>query len=312
MDMKSIKARRIFVALMMAVFMAALMAATAFADTSDPYLNAYDGDLYMPVRTYILDSGDVTQVFYISPSAIPAPDAPPSFFDSESDALAVSFDIILDSAPSMSLSGASISDKVAYEFDTDQWFLEVEVTIANDSSFGSLSVKATNPGAVPVDDAYTNVTIARQEATPWQYTSVNSVEVRIYDPASTDYYGATGMTVANTDFYEDPDLMSFPTGLDGLYHAYYYGGIRDNVQNITTQFLSGTGTYVYSMTINGATYAIREGSTGWQYRVYDVRHFMVPLYEFVFADAIKLQLGDIIVWKYGSFDDPDLFPSYLP
>jgi hypothetical protein len=311
MKMKSIKMKLICTAMLMALVMAASVCGTAVAATSDPYLNAYDYNFYMPVRTYVLDDADVTQDFFISPSAIPAIDAPPSFFDSALDAMAVSLDIIFDTPPS--IIGATITDKEAVDIGTGQWVLAVEVTISADiTSFGSLSVKATNPNAAPTTDGYTNVTIARQEPQPWSYTSVGRIEARIYDPASTAYYGATGMTVANTDFYENPDLMSFPTGLDGLYHAYYYGGISGNVQNITTQFLSGTGTYVYSMTINGETYASKPGDIGWQYRVYDARHFMVPLSEVVFADVIKLIAGDIIVWKYGAVDDPNLFPDPLP
>jgi hypothetical protein len=272
-------------------------------------LYAYDDNLYTPFLTYVLNNGDVTQVFYISPAIVQAPDAPPTFFDSESDAMAVSLDIILDTPPS--ISGATITDKEAYEIDTDQWFLAVEVTIPADTSFGSLSVRATNPNAVPADDAYINVSIARQEATPWSYTSVGRIETRIYDPASTAYYGATSMTVDNTDFYENP-LMSFPTGLDGLFHAFYYGGISGNVQSITTDYWAGTGTYVDTMTINGVLYNGKTGVDGWQYRVYDARHNMIPLSGYVGADVIKLIAGDIVVWKFGTFDDPNLFPDPLP
>jgi hypothetical protein len=39
---------------------------------------------------------------------------------------------------------------------------------------------------------------------------------------------------------------------------------------------------------------------------------MVPLSEFVDSGSIKLLDGDIVVWKYGIYGDPNLFPDPLP
>jgi hypothetical protein len=294
------KTRGIFLAMLLALFVAASLPMAAFADTSDPYLNLYDGSLSVPIYKFVIDNDIVLQDFYVSPSATPATNAPPSFFDSAADAMAASLSIVLDTPPS--ISGASVAATQAIQIGANQWILEVLVAFPNDGSFGSLNVMVANPYAVPINSAHADVTYARQEALPWQGVSAHGIEVRIYDPASTAYYGATGMTVDNNDFYENP-LISFPTSLDGLYHAYYYGGITGNVHNITTG-INGMGTYVNSMTVNGVIYGLA-GNTGWQYRVYDAQQRdMVSLSEFVGADSIRLAQGDIVVWKYGAYGDP--------
>jgi hypothetical protein len=280
------------------------------AATSDPYLYPYDGN-FVQVYTYILPSSETTQEFYISPSDIEASDAPPSFFDSSADVMAVAWNIILDTPPS--LSNAVSFSVEPLEVDTDQWLADVTVTLPNDGSFGSLSVKATNPGA----GTTTNVTLVRNEAddpSDYTYTSADLIAVQVYDPGSTAVYSADQMVVQNIDFYETPpNIRSFPTGLDGLSHAWLYAGLRTGVTAIDYQYVSNTGDFVQSMTIDGTEYPTT-GTKGWQYRVYrnaGTQHDVVPLSEFVGADSFMLRSGDIVLWKYAEFESPGLFPDSI-
>jgi hypothetical protein len=300
---------KLLTALMAAVMMLSA-AGAAFAATSDPYLGSYQLEDYNnPWGTFVVENKETDVGFYISPKIIQDFNTPPTSFDNAIDAAGVKFNVILDTPPSISSANVTITP---YDVTGNgDWMALVDVELPSDGSFGSLSIEFTNPGA-PGPDNYTNVTIVRQEEEPWEYTTVNGIEARIYDPASTAFYGAVNMTVDYIDFYETP-LRSFPTALDGLFHAYLYGGIRDNVSNITMYpTIVGLGDYVYSMTIDGTLYPDQSGRIGWQYRVYDSRRNMIPLTEYVGSDSFKLLTGDIVVWKYGLYGDSTLFPNPLP
>ena len=309
--MKQLFKKRSILTLLLAVFAAVSLFGSAFAGTTDPYLDAYDDNLDTPVRTYVLANDETDVLFFISPRAIAAPDAPPTYFDSEADALAVgdTLNVVLDTPPS--LSGADIVYYEAAENNPGEWFLQVYVSAADDQSYGSLSVEATNPGSTS-DENYINVTIARQEEAPAEYTSAADIEVRVYNPGSTAVYTAAGMTVSFNDFYEDP-LRTFPTALDGLIHAYYYdASFNSHVSNINWYNLIGTGYFVLSMTVDNVTYGTTS-TMGWQYRVYRgaPNQPKVPLSEVVFSDSFMLEDGDVIVWAYGGLTSPILFPPNL-
>jgi hypothetical protein len=182
------------------------------------------------------------------------------------------------------------------------------VTLPNNASFGSLSIKAINPNSSPAN-SFTNVTIVRQEAgDPPAHTSVNGIGIWVGNPANGDILSADQITVSRTDFYETPN-RTFPTGLDGTIWLKY--SVIPEITNITTEALPGTGDYVYSIKINGTVYG-DTGSEGWQYRVYRPDGYnRVRLSEYVGADSMMLRSGDILFWKYDVFDSPDLFPASI-
>jgi hypothetical protein len=278
------------------------------AATSDPYLNPYDGNFTL-TRTYVVNHNEPVETFYLSPAETIAPDAEPSFFSAGDDADAVTWDIILDSPPS--ISGIANLSVVSYEIEPDLSYLaEVNVSLPNDASFGSLSIKFANPSAES-EASTTNVTIVRQEATPWTYTSAAGIGAWVADPASSAVYSADQMVVQNTDFYEQHPDRSFPTGLDGLRHAELYSPISADVASIDYYYVDGIGFFVQSMTVKGTEYPTTY-TDGWQYRVYRTPGYgVVPLSEFVGADSIMLRSGDIILWKYGNFNASDLFPNVI-
>jgi hypothetical protein len=297
-------------------FAAALVFAAGWgvvsAATSDPYVNTYEYNAVqeelIPRRTFIFANDALTTEIFFSPTSIDAATADPSYFDSEADAAAVTGEVLLDSP--LSLNASTNVDVIPTAFVDDDWLAFIGVELSDDASFGSLSVKLTNPGASAPDNSF-NVTILRQEADPPQYTSVGGIEVRLYDPGSTAVYASTGMTVANADFHENPD-RTFPTAMDGLFQAYYYvPPVQGNVTNIVTYDDVITGYLVTSMTVSGVTYSIT-GTMGWQYRVYRGSPAVpVSLSEVVGADSFMLQSGDVIVWAYGGYGSGSLFPPHL-
>ena len=283
----------------------------AFAVTTDPYLDAYDDALRTPVRTYVLDNEGTEVLFFVSPRAIDAPDAPPTYFSSEEDALAAAdtINVVLDTPPS--LSGTELIYPEAVEINPGEWAVQVYVAVNDDQSYGSLSVETTNPGSTSGEN-YINVTIARQEEEPPAYTSADQIEVRVYHPQQFTTYTATGLTVQNIDFYENP-LRTFPTALDALIHAGYYDSdFYAHVTRINTGYLPSTGYYVDSITLDGTEYGTLRYD-GWQYRVYrgGPNQPKVQLSEVVFSDSFMLLPGDVVVWAYGRFDSESLFPPHL-
>jgi hypothetical protein len=310
--MARFKARSFLLAILLAFAISVAGFGTAFADTTDPYLGSYDLDPDMnpyPWGTFVVvTSADMVQ-FYISPKTIEELDAPPSYFSSEEDAMNIELDITLDAPPS--IASADIIDVSPIDLGTNDWVALVTVEPSFDLTFGSLTIKVTNPGSVS-DENYTNVTIVRQEeADPPQETTICGIETRVYIPQGDNSYGVSRMSVDRNDFHEDID-RSFPTELDGLFHPYLYEtSFNAHVTNILTLSSAGFGSFVQSMTIDRTTY-MNDARTGWQYRVYDARHHLIPLSEYVGADSFKLAAGDVGVWKYGAYGDPGLFPDPLP
>jgi hypothetical protein len=312
MKMKGSLRFKVLAGLFAAVLALAGFGGAAFADSSDPYLNAYieDGDgEYVVWGTFPTDAGEQLQGFYISPAAIDAPDAPPSYFDNDDDAGNISLELIFDTPPS--ISGAEIVNVEPYQVG-DKWITRVDIILSDEESFGSFSVKATNTSVTP--NSFTNVTIVRNEENPWSYTSVAGVGSWVYDPESPSVYSADQMTVLNTDFYELHPNRSFPTASDSTMRAWGSNAV------VSFDFYpsadEGHETYILSFSLDGEKYTA-SGDVGWEYRVYraptsNAPSFdVVPLSEYVGTDSMMLRSGDIILWKYINFNSSDLFPEEI-
>ena len=336
--MKQLFKKRSILTLLLAAVMVAVFGMAVFAGTSDQYVNTYtyDGDT-TAWWTFFLQDNDETNVdIFFSPTATPprpGENTPPSYFDDDTDADAATYAVSLDTP--VSLSAPETVDKSPAPLgDNTDWVEWFEATLPDDGSFGSFSLLLTNPNAGSGCDNHINATILRNEATPWQYTSAGPIEVRIYNPASADvpraasgdYYYASGIVAQNTDFYEY-QLRSFPTALDGTKNALDYTDINKNVTDYDIQptdqdpyYASAFGYFVNSLTIDGVEYPTKQDvEIGWLYRVYregaelgkaDLKA-IVPLSSVVDSSSFMLRPDDVVVWRYGEYDDPDLFPPYL-
>jgi hypothetical protein len=300
------KSRRIFVALMMAVFMAAMMAASAFATTSDPYMTSYELGPSGYVYTYDdlhWSGGVVTARLIAGPSAN---GTTPSYFNNQADALAVEWSFINDSSVYV------VQLNTGAENLGPGWraYAEVEIyDIVTPTQFGSVSIQALNPNATDPDNgekAYVNFTLQINEEKP-EYTSAAHVGYQIWIPNTTSSNQAYATTITS-DFYET-DMRSYPTVMDGVVEMLY----SSLINQYTPFYTPGLGDGVEAFTIGGTTYA-NNAREGWQYRVYrQVGQFytILPMSSVVGPDAVKLLKDDIVVWKFGIYGDPDLFEAVV-
>jgi hypothetical protein len=313
MKMKSSLRFKVLAGLFAAVLALAGFGGAAFADSSDPYLNAYMKDdntgEYIAWGTFPTNAGEQLQGFYISPAVTEAFDALPSYFDTKEDAENISLELIFDTPP-------SISDAEIFEVEPEQvgdkWITWVGLILSDEESFGSFSVKATNTSVTP--NSFTNVTIVRNEENPWSYTSVAGVGSWVYDPESLSVYSAAQMTVLNTDFYELHPNRSFPTASDSTMRAWGSSAVVSFDYYPSAD--EGHESYIWTFSLDGTPYPA-SGNEGWEYRVYraptpNAPSFdVVPLSEYVGTDSMMLRSGDIILWKYINFNSSDLFPEEI-
>jgi hypothetical protein len=232
----------------------------------------------------------------------------PSYFDSEEDALAVKWSFIDDG----SVYAVQFTDKGAYD-DGTGWVAYAVVEVFDNvipTQFGSVSVQALNPNATDPytgDLPYVNFTLQiNEEGTP-AYTSALHVGYQIWDPVSGTPLQAYATTITN-DFYET-DTRTYPTVMDGVVEM-LYGRL---IGGYTVNSFLGIGDMVTSFTINGIIYGT-DVVNGWQYRVYRQAgpyHVILPMSAVIGPDALKLTDNDIVVWKYGGYYAPDLFPATI-
>jgi hypothetical protein len=306
---KLFKTRSILVALFLAVF----MAASASAQTSDPYMTSYFQDPDTGAYVYTYDelewvSDDVRSTNATLLTGPSSDGVTPSYFDSEADALAVEWSFIDDS----SVHVVQFTDKGAYD-DGTGWVAYAYVEIFDSvtpTQFGSVSIQALNPNATNPyvnDKTYVNFTLQiNEDADPATYTSVPHVGYQVWDPASGSLQ--TYATTITSDFYET-DTRSYPDVMDGVVEMLY----SRIIGGYTPVFLPGVGDGVQSLTVGGIAYANDE-IQGWQYRVYrqvGQIHTMLPMSSVVGPDAFKLTKDDIVVWKYGKYSVANQFPATI-
>jgi hypothetical protein len=308
------KSRRIFVAMVMAVFMAALMAASAFAATSDPYMTSYELGASGYVYTYddLPWAGRAPRTASAYLTAGPSADEEtPSYFDSEADALAVKWSFIDD----RSVYVVQFTDKGAYQ-DTGGWVAYAVVEIFDSvtpTQFGAVSIQALNPNATDPhsgENSYVNFTLQiNEEGTP-AYTSAPHIGYQVWDPASGTSAQVYTTTDAN-DFYETLEpARTYPNLLDGVYDMKFNEFLIDDY---TFGFIDGIGYNVQSMVVDSINY-VNNARMGWQYRIYrqvGQYHVALAMSTVVGPDAPKLIEDDIVVWKYAPYDNPNLFPAAI-
>lgn len=211
----------------------------------------------------------------------------PAYMD-EAEAKSVDWEL-LDG----NVAGVSVVSIDTYEIDeTNGWMSMITVDVA-----------ATTPGLAVVeaktDTAYMDFSIS-VNAPSSSVVSVNNVKNYFYKGDGTKAGEYTCETVQSNDYYGESNYAS---ALDALQRTKSYSG------GIVSQ-LSISGTYVMGIGFNGEAVISASGNSGWQYRVYGADGKINKLSEKVSADAISLKDGDVVVWKYGTYN-ADLFNDTL-
>jgi hypothetical protein len=305
------KARGIFVTMLLAALMVVSTFGTVFAQTSDPYMMSYE-EISSPYYKYTYDdlqwvSDDVRSA---SAQLIAGPAAnfgTPSYFDTEEDALAVKWSFIDDSSVYVvQITPSALNDGIG-------WLAYAEVDIFDSvtpTQFGAVSIQALNPNAIDPntgENAYVNFTLQINEEDPL-YTKVPNIGYQIWDPGSGTSLQAYSTTITG-DFYET-DTRSYPTVMDGVVEMLYNQLIGAYVPDFNT----GLGDVVTSFTVNQKAWPNVGTTEVWLYRVYrqvGQYYTILPMSSVVGPDAPKLIEGDIVVWRYGDYYDPNLFPATI-
>jgi hypothetical protein len=315
---KMFKKRGIFAAMLLAALMVTSVAGSAFAQTSDPYMMSYEQISGSPYYQYTYDnlqcdaSTPRTAEAYLIAGPATSYDLP-SYFNTEEDALAVKWSFIDDS----SVYVVQFSDTVAYQDIVSGGWVAYAVVDIFDSvtptQFGSVSIQALNPNATDPDsgeNAYVNFTLQiNEDGTPPAYTSVPHIGYQVWDPGNIGTSFQAYATTSTTDFYET-DTRTYPTVMDGVVQMLYQKIIGAYVPG----FGIGLGDNVTSLTVNGTPYPNVGTTRVWLYRVYRQTgpfYTMLPMSSVVGPDAPKLIEGDIVVWRYGDYNDQNLFPATI-
>jgi hypothetical protein len=204
------------------------------------------------------------------------------------------------------VASAQISYSGSYDAGNNEWVADAVVEFADPHEFGSITIKALNPSPNSFG-ASAYFTFVVNELTP-SYTRAIDVDLRVYDPAGA--VNTATVNVNSNDFYET-DQRSYPTIFDGVVEALY----ARIIDRYTPRYSPGLGDIVDAFVIDGATYQ-NSGLFGWQYRVYRQigntgYYAVVPLSENMGPDAFKVLDNDVIIWKYGTYGDPNLFDVYV-
>jgi hypothetical protein len=291
---------------------------TTFAATNDPNMTAYNGvftvttDNYAP---YGIFDAVPENAYYL-----------PTFFDSYADATNGVTWSILDA-------GGGLDGTVDFDYTdaisigTNEWAAEAGVFSYDENAeyYGSANVRVTNNATGASVDLTLVVNEYEESIT---YTEAENVKVRIDVPA--DYedpngnpispgptpFRSFGLTVGSGDFGEI-DTRTFPTVLDALVQAFTtHHNEPYPTPAPTFDAYTPYGDFIDSITLNGNPYS-NQGNSGWQYRVYRSQndgtvYYIVPLAERVGAGDFMVQDGDLIIWRYGDYNAPGLFPDQLP
>lgn len=263
--------------LVLVVVMVFAMSATAFASDSDPNMTSQDG-----VFTYVATEGNAEDFYAMAGPA----NSYWAFtgFDTQVGADNVTWSVLAGST-----SGVSVSSTEAVELEAGKYVSMAVISVDSTAPAGTASVEVKN-NATNAKVNYTVVVNPTSAA-----SAATGVNFEIYAPGAQTPT-ATGVgTVAVSDYYSD---RNFPTALDSVASMFSNGVINN--------YKASYG-YVSSITVNGQEYAANYTTNeGWQYRVYR-NNQIVSTSEVLGADDFALQSGDKVVWKYGAYNQSDLF-----
>lgn len=280
-------------AMMLALF--APLGGLAQAATSDPNLASYDTTTYPGYQAYTYNVAQSYAYAYLQ--VVPADvNYTSTYFSSASDADNVNWSIISDGE----LSSAVIFDQGNVKIATGQYYAYAEVLLTDPTEYGAATVRAVNP----VTGAKVDFTFAVDEDTP-SYVSASNITVKVYEPNQANPNQGTFTTVNAGEYYAISHQHTYPTVFDALSVAQH----NNVIDFFNTVNYIGLGDFADEIDLNNNDYP-NIGYSGWQYRVYR-NSLVVPMSEDMGANAFKLLGGDVILWKYGSYSAPGLFPPTI-
>lgn len=274
--MKKLLNKRVF-AVVMALAMVFAMTCVSFASNTDPNMTSQDG-----VFTYVATEGTAEDFMVLAGPS----NSSWAFtgFDTQAGAENVTWSVVDGST-----SGVSVSYTEALEIEAGKYVSMSIISVDSTAPAGSASIEVKNNAT----NAKVNYTVVvNPTSTAAAATGVN---FEVYAP-NAQTPSATGVgDVLAIDYSSD---RNFPTAMDSV--------VRMLSEGVIDNYKASYG-YLSAIEINGINY---ENSfytnEGWQYRVYR-NNQLVPISEVLGADDFGLQSGDKVVWKYGAYDDSDLF-----
>lgn len=217
-----------------------------------------------------------------------------AYFPSKAEADKVSWKILPGSTSGVDIAKEADVEKVeSYEVADDQWVSIATVDVTNAAVSGIAIVEAyyeNNPSV------YSDFTVLVDSA---QATTAANIQNRFYNVSDNNAL-ITSATCAQVNGDAVPGAVKFANPLDCFAALKTAGDIEDYVvaPNYNTYTLM-------SVTFAAPTGTLAAGSSytdpGWQYRVYDSQGKIRPFSANVAADDFKLNDGDIVVWKYGTY-----------
>lgn len=285
----------VFLALTLVLTLFAPLGGTALAATSDPNLVSYDTTTYPGYQAYTYNVAQSYAYAYLQ--VVPADvNYTPTYFSSASDADNVNWSIISDGE----LSSAVIFSQGNVQIATGQYLAYAEVLLTDPTEYGAATVRSANP----VTGAKVDFTFAVDEDSP-SYVSASNITVKVYEPNQANPNQGTFTTVNAGEYYAISHQHTYPTVLDALSVA-QQNNVIDFYHTVDYMWL---GDFVDEIDLNNNDYP-NSGNYGWQYRVYR-NSLVVPMSEDMGANAFKLLDGDVILWKYGLYNAPGLFPPTI-
>ncbi|WP_312650959.1 hypothetical protein [Aminipila sp.] len=267
--MKKLLNKRIF-AVALALVMVFAMASVSFASNNDLNLTT-DSSLY----TVKVAPGSTVTLY-----ACPANNSySPTSFDDENTAKAVNWESSNTSIATVNSVGA---ESHTISGVSNVLCSNAVISVPSTATIGSCSVEASRTNMIGNKASVNFTVIVDSTAT----ANASDVTVMIQD---MNYPG--GMVDVNHS------SQNFATPLDALAAVKATGEINYSLWG---------SNYVASITVGTET-TTATGNYGWNYRVYrfDGAQDYLRLDEsaFMSSDAVKLQDGDIVVWKYTTYDD---------
>ncbi len=279
--------------IMVIIMILAMTMVPAFALDNDPNMTAYNGQFTVVVdKASIGILGKKVDIF-----AVPA-DASftPTTFTTSTAAQNVVWTLVGGST-----SGITKGTSTSHALTGGGYASKLTVNISYLTQPGPASFLATNP----LTGGYVNITVVVNNNANNDNVNTASpiVSYRVYEPGNPT--PKTGIALTSLDAALHTDDRSYVTVFDSVQNMKNIGVISNFTE---------TWGFVNSMTVNGATY-MNAGMNGWQYRAYRFSggsYNIVGISEILGIGDMDADAIDLIVWKYGAFDDNTLFPNTIP
>ena len=299
--MRNIK--KLLSVLLMLTVLVSFFGLTASAADNDPNMTAYNYQY-----TYVVDADTIGTGTTVDIYAVPADgNWTPSWFTTADAA-----DDVIWTLKGGSTAGITAGAVTGYEYDTvNHYFAScLTVNIAAGTEPGPASFRATNPNSSADPDGYVDITVIVNDNDNNDNPDEDEyfVAFMAYEPTSPEPTLHASIAV-QTNAGLHTDGRSYITVFDCVEKMEDVGVIDGYTE-------SPYGPYITAMTFGANTYTA-DGNYGWQYRVYTLntstyKYEIVPISEVLSISDMDARTVDLVVWRYGTYDDTNLFPVTIP